>query len=41
MLYAEFIGDGARPYDVSIAGESKRFWDDVWSVGKGYNQEAE
>ena len=40
-MYAEFIGDGARPNDVSIAGESKRFWDYVWSVGKGYNQETE
>ena len=40
-MYAEFNGDGVRPSDVPNAEESKRFWGDIWSVGKGHNREAE
>ena len=40
-MYAEFNGDGVRPSDVLNAKESKRFWVDIWSVGKGHNREAE
>ena len=40
-MYAKFNGDGVRPIDVPNAGESKRFWGDLWSIGQGHNQEAE
>ena len=40
-MYAEFNGDGVRPIDVPNAEESKRFWVDLWSIGKGHNREAE
>ena len=40
-MYAEFNGDGVRPINVPNAGESKRFWGDLWSIGQGHNQEAE
>ena len=40
-MYAEFNGDGVRPNDVPNAEESKRFWSDIWSVGKWHNREAE
>ena len=40
-IYAEFNGDGVRTSDVPNAEESKRFWSDIWSVGKGHTREAE
>ena len=40
-MYAEFNGDGLRPNDVPNVEESKRFWSNLWSVGKGHNREAE
>ena len=40
-MYAKFNGDGVRPSDVPNAEESKKFWGDIWSVGKGHNREAE
>ena len=40
-MYPEFNGGEARPNDVPNAGESKRFWGDIQSVGKGHKQEAE
>ena len=40
-MYAESNGDGIRPNDVTNAKESKRFWDDIWSVAKGHKREAE
>ena len=40
-MCTEFNGDGVRPSDVPNVEESKRFWVDIWSVGKGYNREAE
>ena len=40
-MYAELNGDGIRPSDVLNTEESKRFWGDIWSVGKGHNREAE
>ena len=40
-MYAEFNGDGLRPNDAPKAEESKRFWGDTWSVGKGHNREAD
>ena len=36
-MYAEFNGEDVRPSDVPNAEESKRFWGDIWSVGKGHN----
>ena len=40
-MYAVFNGDGVRPSDVTNAEESKRFWSDIWRVGKGHNEKAE
>ena len=40
-MYAEFNGVGVRPSDVPNAEESKRFWGDIWSVGKGHSRETE
>ena len=40
-MYAVFNGDGARPIDTPNAEESKRFWGDLWSIGKRHNLEAE
>ena len=40
-VYTEFNEDGVRPSEVPNAEESKRFWGDIWSVGKGHNREAE
>ena len=40
-MYAELNGDGVRPSDVPNSEESKRFWDAIWSVGKGQNRETE
>ena len=40
-MYPEFNGGEARPNDVPNAGESKRFWGDIQSVGKEHKQEAE
>ena len=36
-IYPEFNGDRVRPIDVPNAEESKRFWGDLWNIGKGYN----
>ena len=40
-MYAEFNGYGLRLSDVPNAEETKIFWGDIWSVGKGHNREAE
>ena len=40
-MYAEFNRYGLRLSDVPNAEESKIFWGDIWSVGKGHNREAE
>ena len=40
-MYAEFNGDGVRPIDAPNATESKRFWGDLWSIGKRHNRKAE
>ena len=40
-MCAEFNGDGVIPSDVLIAQKSKRFWGEIWSVGKGHKREAE
>ena len=40
-MYAEFNGDEVRPSDVPNIEESKRFWGDLRSTGKGHNREAE
>ena len=40
-ICAEFNGDGVRPTDVPNTEENKRFWGDLWSIGKGHNREAE
>ena len=40
-MYAEFNGDEVRPSDAPNAEESKRFWGDLRSTGKGHNREAE
>ena len=40
-MYVEFNGGGVKPSDVPNAEESKRFRDDIWSIGKGHNREAE
>ena len=39
-MYAEFNGCGITLSDVPNAEESKIFWGDIWSVGKGRNREA-
>ena len=36
-MYTEFNGGGVRSNDVPNAEESKRFGDDIWSVGKRHN----
>ena len=36
-MYAEFNGFGVRPIDVPNVEESKRFCDDLWSIGKRHN----
>ena len=40
-MYAELNRDGVRLIDVPNVEESKRFWGDLWSIGKGHNPEAE
>ena len=40
-MYAEFNEDGVRPNHAPNAEESKRFWGDIQSVGKGHNRERE
>ena len=40
-MYREFNGGGVRPNDVPNAEETKRFWSDIWSNGKGHNGEVE
>ena len=40
-MYAEFNGDRVRPIDAPNTEESKRFWGDLWSIGKRYNRKAE
>ena len=40
-MYTEFNGGGVRPNDVPNAEESKRFWGNIRSVGKGHNREVE
>ena len=40
-MYAVFNRYGARPIDTPNAEESKRFWGDLWSIGKRHNLEAE
>ena len=32
---------GVRPDDVPDTEESKRFWGDIWSIGKGHNEEGQ
>lgn len=32
---------GVRPDDVPDAEESKRFWGDIWNIGKGHNREGQ
>ena len=41
IFKAECNGGGVRPNDAPNAEESKRFWGDIWSVGKEHNREAE
>ena len=41
MICGECNGDGVRSSDVTNTAGSKKFWGDLWSVGKGHNQEAE
>ena len=36
-MCTEFNGGGVRSNDVPNAEESKRFGDDIWSVGKRHN----
>ena len=40
-MYTKFNGDGVRPIDIPNAEESRRFWGDLWSTGKGQNREVE
>ena len=40
-MYAEFNGDRVRPNEVPNAAESKRYCDEIWSVVKEHNREAE
>ena len=40
-MSAEFNEDEVRPSDVPNVEESKRFWGDLRSTGKGHNREAE
>ena len=40
-MYAKFNGDRVRPIDAPNAEESKRFWGDLWSIGKRHNRKAE
>ena len=37
-MNTEFNGGGVRPNDVANGDESKRFWGDIWSVGKGITE---
>ena len=36
-MYSEFDGDGVRPIYVPNVEEGKRFWGNLWSIGKGHN----
>ena len=40
-IKAEFNEGGARLNGVPNAEESKRFWSNIWNVGRGHNGEAE
>ena len=40
-MYTEFNGDRVRSIDAPNAEESKRFWGDLWSIGKRHNRKAE
>ena len=36
-MYSEFDGDGVRPIYVPNVEEGRRFWGNLWSIGKGRN----
>ena len=40
-IYSEFNGGRGRSSDRPSAEESTRFWDNIWSVEKEHNREAE
>ena len=33
-MYTEFNGDGVKQNYIPNAEESKRFWDDIWSMNE-------